>query len=178
MRWIGFDPGLVRCGVAVSDPLGILASPVAVLAVEPRESLAQRVAEALSRYGAPLAAEEFAGMVCGLALDQRGREGESARLGRELAELLHRGIKHLLNADQGNVESELVEGPEPEDSSVHPVHQIEFSLHFADERYSTVDMQRRRSEAGRSRRQQKSEIDAWAAAAVLDDFLQRRKAGL
>ncbi|MCC7476889.1 RuvX/YqgF family protein [bacterium] len=148
MRWIGFDPGETRCGIAVCDPAQILASPVAVLSVQPRQTLAERIRQALAAYGAPFGPDEYSGMVCGLALDQRGRQGESARRGMELGQAVHDALK--------------TEVPKLE-------------LHFVDERFSTAGMQRQLKDAGSRGKQRSAEIDAWAAASILDDFLQQRR---
>jgi putative holliday junction resolvase len=47
---------------------------------------------------------------------------------------------------------------------------------YVDERFSTRTMATGRTAAGRSGRQQRSEIDAWAAAAILQSHLDRLKA--
>lgn len=166
MRWIGFDPGQARCGVAISDPLGILASPVTVLMVEPRDSLGQRLADALGRAGAMAHGEVIAGLVCGLALDARGKEGPAALAGRELGTLVHQVLQSILATGRPGGQFQ------PESETMETT----LELHFVDERFSTADMRQRRSQAGVKGRQQKSEIDAWAAAAILQDFLDRRKA--
>jgi putative Holliday junction resolvase len=47
---------------------------------------------------------------------------------------------------------------------------------FVDERFTTAEMAARRREAGRSRKQQRVDIDAWAAAAILQAWLDRQPA--
>jgi putative Holliday junction resolvase len=86
MRLLGLDIGEARVGIAVSDPEGTIASPVAVLD-----------GRRLARDIAPLRelADEYdvAGLVVGLPVGMDGTEGAQAavvretatRLGRELA---------------------------------------------------------------------------------------------
>ena len=138
MRWIGLDPGLARCGLAVSDPQGILASPVAVLEVEPRATLAQRIALVLEKHCDPLAAGNYGGIVCGLALDERGREGEAARRGRELAESILSGLQALLDSASAESAQAGRAAEKPPD----------LKLLFIDERFSTAVSSQQRKAAG------------------------------
>lgn len=154
MRWIGFDPGASRCGLAVSDAGALLASPVAVIPLQPRGSLAERVCAALAVYGAPFAETEYSGLICGLPLNERGREGEAALLARQLGEFLHGALLERLAGEGG---------------SAAPA----FELLFLDERFSTRHMASQRRAAGVKGSRLKDEIDAWAAVAVLQDFLDR-----
>jgi len=80
--WIAVDVGTVRVGVARSDPAGVLASPLATLA---RDKSGNRDIDELAR----LVAESGAvGVVVGLPTTLAGREGASARMAREYADLL------------------------------------------------------------------------------------------
>jgi len=79
--WVGIDPGLSRCGIAVADPSGTLATPLCAVATEPRATLGARVLEAV-------APRSIRGMVLGLPLDQRGGEGPAASFARELGAML------------------------------------------------------------------------------------------
>jgi putative Holliday junction resolvase len=80
--WIGVDVGTVRVGVARSDPSGILATPVATLT---RDVAGNRdvdeIAALVTEYGA-------VGVVVGLPRHLSGREGQSAQMAREYAELI------------------------------------------------------------------------------------------
>ena len=77
------DPGSVRVGIAVSDPLGIVAQPHSTVAAEPRDTLARRLAD-LARS---LDAEE---LVVGLPYRMDGSEGPEAKAARVLAQELRR----------------------------------------------------------------------------------------
>jgi putative Holliday junction resolvase len=79
---IGVDVGSVRVGVAVSDPDGLLATPVAVLRRDPKGGsdlgeLAQLVAD-----------RDVVEVVVGLPRSLSGSEGKAAQLAREYAALL------------------------------------------------------------------------------------------
>lgn len=80
--WIGVDVGTVRVGVARSDPAGVLASPLATLA---RDKSGNRDIDELARL---VAESDAAGVVVGLPTTLAGREGASARMAREYADLL------------------------------------------------------------------------------------------
>ena len=80
------DPGSVRVGIAVSDPLGIVAQPHSTLAAEPRATLVERLV-ALARS---LEVEE---LVVGLPYRMDGSEGPEAKAARVLAQELRRGSR-------------------------------------------------------------------------------------
>jgi putative Holliday junction resolvase len=76
------DVGTVRVGVARSDPSGVLASPVATLT---RDPAGNRDIDELAELVRTL---DAVGVVIGLPVTLRGREGRSAQLAREYGELL------------------------------------------------------------------------------------------
>ena len=49
---------------------------------------------------------------------------------------------------------------------------------FEDERFSTQEMHARRAEAGFSRKKRLKDIDAWAAATILQGYLEKLKSGI
>lgn len=75
-RVLAVDPGTVRVGLAVSDPLRITAQPLEVV---PLADAVRRVVEVCEE----LDVEEI---VVGLPRTEKGEEGESARLARLLGE--------------------------------------------------------------------------------------------
>ena len=77
-RCLGIDYGSKRVGLALSDPLGITARPLDVVA---RASLNDRVAELV-------ASEDVGTIVVGLPTGLSGEEGDSAVAARELGEEL------------------------------------------------------------------------------------------
>ena len=46
-------------------------------------------------------------------------------------------------------------------------------VHYVDERFTTAEMHVKRKAAGRSGKQRAKDIDAWAAAAILQSWLER-----
>ncbi len=89
-RYLGIDLGTVRTGFAVSDPGGLLASPVGTVTERDLERLADRTAQ--------LAAEQKTGrVVLGHPRNMDGTRGDSARRAEEFAALLQdRGLEVTL----------------------------------------------------------------------------------
>jgi putative Holliday junction resolvase len=82
---MGLDPGSVRIGVALSDPLGMTAQPLQVLErTGPRKDL-RRLSELAREQGVST-------IVVGLPRKLSGEEGRSAAQARELAEALGRRL--------------------------------------------------------------------------------------
>lgn len=135
-RIIGLDYGTVRCGLAVADPSGLLASPLAVVLTEPRDTLGKRVREALS-------GRDAIALIVGLPIELSGKEGSSAIEARE--------IGGLVAAEFG------------------------CPVHYVDERFTTAEVHVSRKAAGKSGKQRAKDIDAWAAAAILQGWLDREK---
>jgi putative holliday junction resolvase len=85
MRVLALDHGSARCGAAVSDPSGTLATPLrAVQQPDTRNGLA-----AVARLAEESGAERI---VVGLPLTLAGEEGEQARTARTFAERLARKV--------------------------------------------------------------------------------------
>lgn len=81
MRALGLDIGSVRIGVAVSDPSGRIASPLAVLDARALASDATPLVELVEDYEAEV-------LVVGMPLTLGGEEGPQAREVRAAAEHL------------------------------------------------------------------------------------------
>lgn len=85
MRVVALDYGEARCGVAVSDPTGTLATPLASVArVDGRAGLAQLLELVRER--------EAERIVVGLPLTLAGVEGEQARRTRAFAARLEAAV--------------------------------------------------------------------------------------
>lgn len=82
-RMLALDWGRVRVGVALSDALGLLATPYDTYQAKPREQLLDRIVGLVQR-------EMVDRVIIGLPLNMDGTEGASAtearRLGQELTE--------------------------------------------------------------------------------------------
>lgn len=79
--WIGIDPGRVRTGIAAADPSGTLASPLGAVPTEPRDTFCDRLKIQLGQ-------KQPRGFVVGLPLKERGQEGDTAGLSREIGYML------------------------------------------------------------------------------------------
>ncbi|MBN1903163.1 Holliday junction resolvase RuvX [Candidatus Sumerlaeota bacterium] len=82
-RFVGFDVGKKRIGVAVSDPLGITAQPLKVVERNGQGSEWTSLKEVVDEY-APILA------VIGLPLHMNGTEGEQAEAARLFAKTFSR----------------------------------------------------------------------------------------
>jgi putative Holliday junction resolvase len=80
-RVLGLDWGGNRIGLAITDALQILATPLEVL----RQRAGKR--PPLGAFLTVVEREAPVGIVAGLPLDDHGREGEAARAARQMAEL-------------------------------------------------------------------------------------------
>lgn len=81
MRILAIDPGTVRCGLAVSDPLGMLATPLEAMPVRDGRDLAARLV-------ARAAALEAERIVVGHPLNMDGTAGPRAQAAERLVEAL------------------------------------------------------------------------------------------
>jgi putative pre-16S rRNA nuclease len=86
VRVLALDHGAARCGVAVSDPTGTLATPLEpVLRPDSRKGL-QRVAQLVEATGAER-------VVVGLPLGLSGSDTAQTRAAREFADALARRVR-------------------------------------------------------------------------------------
>lgn len=90
MRALGIDPGEARTGVALSDPLGLVARPVETIHQESTPAPEKRVAELARLHAVEV-------VVVGLPMRMDGTEGTAARKARVWAEklrpLLPQGVR-------------------------------------------------------------------------------------
>lgn len=87
-RVMAIDPGTARCGVALSDPLGILATPHEPIAVGDGRGLAAAIAARAVEAGAGT-------VLIGLPLNMDGTEGPRAMASRRLAEQVRAAAPEL-----------------------------------------------------------------------------------
>ncbi len=81
-RWLGIDVGSVRVGVALSDPSGVLATPLATVARDTAgHGDLRRIAELVAEH-------EVVGVVVGLPRTLAGTEGPAAAAARSFADAL------------------------------------------------------------------------------------------
>jgi len=132
-RFLGVDYGRKRVGLAIADPLGMIASPAGF--IERRQGKRAPITKIIAR-----ATElEARGYLIGLPLDGEGRETEWTeeirKLGAEIAKRTGMPVR------------------------------------FYDERYSTAAALRTVKEMGESTRGRKGDVDAMAAAILLQHAL-------
>jgi putative Holliday junction resolvase len=87
-RILALDYGAARCGVALSDPSGTLATPLDVVERPGTRKGLGRVAELVAEHDA-------ARVVVGLPLTLAGEEGAQAKETREWAERLERRLQNV-----------------------------------------------------------------------------------
>ena len=111
-RIVALDHGSARCGCAVSDPTGTLATPLAAVErPDTRKGLAA-LARLVERQGAER-------VVVGLPLTLRGEEGPQAAEARAFAERLERRLNVPVELHDERLTTRLAErsgGPEDADS--------------------------------------------------------------
>jgi len=129
---ISLDVGTKTIGVAVCDPLRILARPVTTVA---RKGVRKDVAKLV-----PIAEQHAAvGVVVGLPLELDGSETRSCRLARQVGDALGEATG--------------------------------LPVAYHDERFSSVEAERRLLANDHSRKRRKQTIDQAAAAVILQDFI-------
>jgi putative Holliday junction resolvase len=156
MRTLGLDIGDKRTGVAISDPKGVLAIPLTVLASEDEEALINEILKLVEQYKAER-------IVVGLPRRLNGK------LGKQASKVTSFTNKLLWLAKQSNLN--------------------QLDVQLWDERFSTRAAQRLKTETDsqgsklRSRAKRrpkdrrlsvKGELDAMAAAFILQGFLDSR----
>lgn len=85
-RILAVDPGDVRIGLALSDPTGVLASPLRVIEHSRRHDDAAKIVDEARDH----AVERI---VVGIALDDEGRRGHQARKCARLAQAIQQQTK-------------------------------------------------------------------------------------
>jgi putative pre-16S rRNA nuclease len=144
---LGVDVGSVRIGLAISDPDGILATPLETVArgaPPPMATEGDQPSTDMRRIVQLIQELHVAQVVVGLPLTLRGKEGAAAALSRTYAENLAKLID-----------------PVP--------------VALADERMSTVAAARRLSERGVRGRRQRAVVDQAAAVEILQSWLDARR---
>jgi putative Holliday junction resolvase len=87
-RVLAVDPGLRRVGLAITDPLRIVASPLETIPFRSRSDLVRRLLGLVKE-------REVSTVVIGLPIGTDGQEGEACRRSRNLARDLAEGGVHV-----------------------------------------------------------------------------------
>ena len=88
VRILGLDVGDVRIGVALSDPLGLIAQPHAVITRDRKGSEFSALQRILDEF-------EVKSIVLGLPLNMNGTLGQQAQRVQKFAEMLRRMAPHV-----------------------------------------------------------------------------------
>lgn len=137
-RRLGVDVGTVRIGVAVSDPDGVLATPVETVRRDRGTGHLRRIVSLVTEF-------QVVEVVVGLPRTLADRAGASADDAVEMADLLAGRIQPI-------------------------------PVRLADERLTTVSAARSLREAGVRTKDQRGKIDQAAAVAILQGWLDQRRA--
>jgi putative Holliday junction resolvase len=138
-RVLGLDWGRSRIGVAITDEIQLLASPLDVLTRRAGKRLP------LGAFLTIVEHEHPVGLVVGLPLDDAGQMGEHALQAREMGELF------------------AVRSGQP--------------LDWLDESFTTTEAEHRLHERGIAPRVRRYDIDALAAAVLLERWIAERRGG-
>ncbi|MGL5858717.1 MAG: Holliday junction resolvase RuvX [Angustibacter sp.] len=165
---LGVDVGSVRVGVAVSDPDGLLATPVATLARDRRGGdVARIVAEARDRRAIEV--------VVGLPRSLSGGEGPAAQAARQYAiRVATRLDAELVTGAAGRSPQESAQARlgEADDIGARPAG---VSVRLFDERLSTTQAHRVLSRSGMPGRRQRQVVDQVAAVVLLQAALDTER---
>jgi putative Holliday junction resolvase len=123
---LALDHGAARCGCAVSDPTGTLATPLAAVERPDTKKGLARVAALAEELGAER-------VLVGLPLTLAGEEGEQARAARAFAERLERRLNVPVELHDERLTTRLAEriGGEGETDSRAAAHLLESWLSAA-----------------------------------------------
>lgn len=133
-RLLGLDIGGRRIGVAISDELGLIASPVAMVPRGP--NVARELRSLVAKYGAVR-------LVAGLPVSMSGREGPQAADVREYTDAI--------------------------------ATEVGLPLDYWDERLTTSIAERSLIAGGTRRDKRKLQVDAVAAAVILQSYLDHQR---
>lgn len=89
-KLMALDVGLARIGVAVCDPLQLVARPLTVLSRKSRQEDFALLARLVQQ-------EEVQAILCGLPLNMDGSEGPQAQIVRRWARRLHQALHQALH---------------------------------------------------------------------------------
>lgn len=132
-RVLALDVGTKTIGVAITDPLRMLAHPVCTIARKGVRRDTERIKQIIAE-------REVKEVVVGLPLELDGTEARPARLARQVGE--------AVAASEG------------------------LPVSYVDERFSSVEAERRLIQADVSRQRRKAIIDQQAAVVILESFLR------
>ena len=151
MRTLGLDIGDRKTGVAISDPEGILATPLTVIERGSREDVIADVIKLVERYRVEC-------VVVGLPYSLNGHSTQQSKKVEAFIEKLQSVIA-------------VSQSPEYGEGEAKQSHLTGVNIQIWDERLSTVVAEKLMAEAGTRKDKRKQHQDALAAAIILQGFL-------
>jgi len=151
MRTLGLDIGDKKTGVAISDPEGILATPLTVIERRSQEDVITEVIKLVERY-------QVECVVVGLPYSLNGHLTQQSKKVEAFIEKLQDVIA-------------VSQSPECSEGEAKQSHLTGVNIQVWDERLSTVIAEKLMAEAGTRKDKRKQHQDALAAAIILQGFL-------
>ena len=102
MRVLALDHGEARCGVAVSDPTGAIATPLPVVGRPDTKAGLRAIAELVEEHGVDR-------VIVGLPLTLAGEEGQQALRARVFAEALQQRVSVAVELHDERLTTRLAE---------------------------------------------------------------------
>ncbi len=170
MRSLGLDVGDKRTGVAISDPRGLLAIPLTVLAEKDEDATIDEILKLVEQY-------EAERIVVGLPRCLSGEIGAQASKVTAFAEKLRNAIANWGSEScsschsEGEKQSKNLTQGKLRERAERQSHLSRVDIQLWDERLSTVAAEKLMIEAGTKKSKRKSHLDAMAAAFILQGFL-------
>ena len=167
MRSLGLDIGDRRTGVAISDPQGILATPLATIDHRDEDAAIDDILKLVAQY-------EVERIVVGLPYSLNGHLGQQAGKVTAFADKLSQRLTHNPSPLKGEGKGKGKGTSNSDSSFLWHSHKVDIQLW--DERMSTIAAEKLMIEAGIKKDKRKRQRDAMAATFVLQGFLDSLKA--
>jgi putative Holliday junction resolvase len=159
MRSLGLDIGDRKTGVAISDPDGVLATPLTVIERRNQEDVIADIIKLVEQYKVEC-------IVVGLPYSLDGHLTQQAMKVKDFTEKLQSVIASRSPKPKLRAEGVAISKGEAKQSHLTGV-----SIQMWDERLSSVAAERLMIEAGTRKNKRKQHQDALAAAIILQGFL-------
>ena len=159
MRSLGLDIGDRKTGVAISDPDGVLATPLTVIERRNQEDVIADIIKLVEQYKVEC-------IVVGLPYSLDGHLTQQAMKVKDFTEKLQNVIASRSPEPKLRAEGVAIRGGEAKQSRLTGI-----NIQMWDERLSSVAAERLMIEAGTRKSKRKQHQDALAAAIILQGFL-------
>ena len=173
MRSLGLDVGDKRTGVAISDPEGLLAVPLTVIANKDEDATIDDIIKLVKQHG-------IERIVLGLPRSLNGSLGQQAHKVTAFTEKLRSVIASRSPELFPSCHSEGEKRPKNlaqsklREARAKQSHLTRVDIQLWDERFSTVAVEKLMVEAGTKKSKRKEHRDALSATFILQGFLDSR----